>query len=52
MRGRRFEQTGGVFAGIRGGFFRVENDSDASRSFAAVERRYSDRLLGSWIAIG
>ena len=45
MRGRRLEKTGGVFAGIRGGFFRAENDADACRSFAAVERHYSDRLL-------
>ena len=46
MRGRRLEKTGGVFAGIRRGFFRAENDADARRSFAAVEWHYSDRLLG------
>ena len=45
MRGRRLVKTGGVFAGIRGGFFRAENDADVSRSFAAVEWYYSDRLL-------
>ena len=45
MRGRRLEKTGGVFAGIRRGFFRAENDADARRSFAAVEWHYSDRLL-------
>ena len=31
--------------GIRRGLFRAENDADACRSFAAVERHYSDRLL-------
>jgi len=36
MRGRRREKTGGVFAGIRWGFFRAENDADACRSCAAV----------------
>jgi len=36
MQGRRFENTGGVFTGIRWGCFRAENDADASRSFAAV----------------
>jgi len=46
MRGRRLEKTGGVFAGIRWGFFRAENDADACRSFAAVEWHYSDRLRG------
>ncbi len=45
MLGRRLEKTGGVFAGIRRGFFRAENDADACRSFAAVERHHSDRLL-------
>ena len=45
MSGARLKKTGGVFAGIRGGFFRAENDADAGRSFAAVERHYSDRLL-------
>ena len=46
MSGARLEKTGGVFAGIRGGFFRAENDADASRSFAAVEWYDLDRLLG------
>jgi len=46
MRGRRLEKTGGVVAGIRGEFFRAENDADACRSFAAVEWHYSDRLRG------
>jgi len=46
MRGRRPGKTGDVFAGIRGGFFRAENDTDGRRSFAAVERSMSDRLLG------
>ena len=45
MQGRRLEETGGVFAGIRRGFLGTENDTDAGRSFAAVERHYSDRLL-------
>jgi hypothetical protein len=49
MRGRRLEKTGGVFAGIRRGFFRAENDADACRSFAAVEWHDSDR---SWIDVG
>jgi len=39
------EKTGGVFAGIRWGFFRAENDADACRSFVAAEWHYSDRLL-------
>jgi hypothetical protein len=45
MRGRRPGITGGVFAGIHGEFFRAENDADGRRSFAAVERSMSDRLL-------
>ena len=45
MSGARLEKTGGVFAGIRRGFFRAENDADASRSFAAVQWYDSDRLL-------
>jgi hypothetical protein len=54
MRGRRLAKTGGVFAGIGThcnpgvmgpGFFRAENDADGCRSFAAVERSMSDRLL-------
>ncbi len=45
MQGGRLEKTGGVFAEIRGGFFRAENDADACRSFAAVEWHDSDRLL-------
>jgi hypothetical protein len=51
MRGRRPGKTGGVFAGIRSGFFRAENDADGCGSFAAVEWSMSDRLLGrgsSW----
>ena len=48
MRGRRLEKTGGVFAGIRGGFFRAENDAGACGSFAAVEWHDSDRLLTRW----
>jgi hypothetical protein len=46
MRGRRLGKTGGVFAGIHGGFFRAENDADGCRSFVAVERSLSDRFLG------
>ena len=46
MSGARLEQTGGAFAGIRGGFFGAENDADACGSFAAVEWHDSDRLLG------
>ena len=45
MQDHRLEKTGGVFAGIRRGFFRDENDADAGRSFAAAEWHYSDRLL-------
>ena len=45
MSGARLEQTGGAFAGIRGGFFGAENDADACGSFAAVEWHDSDRLL-------
>ena len=45
MRGRRDEKTGGVFAGIHGGFFRAENDADGRGSFAAVEGSMLDRLL-------
>ena len=48
MRGRRLGKTGGVFAGIHGGFFRAENDADGRGSFAAVERSMSDRLLEPW----
>jgi hypothetical protein len=47
MRGRRPGKTGGVFAGIHGGFFRAEHDADGRRSFAAVERSMSDRLLST-----
>ena len=46
MRGRRPGKTGGVFAGIHGGFFLAENDADGRGSFAAVERSMPDRLLG------
>lgn len=49
MRGHRLEKPGGVFAEIRRGVFRAENDADACRSFAAVEWHYSERLLGSEI---
>jgi hypothetical protein len=45
MRDRRPRKTGGVFAGIRLGFFEAENKADAWTSFAAVERSISDRLL-------
>ena len=45
MRDRRPGKTGGVFVGIRRGFFRAENNADGRRSFAAVERSMSDRLL-------
>ncbi len=46
MRGLRPGKTGGVFAGIHGGFFRGENDADGRGSFAVVERSMSDRLQG------
>jgi hypothetical protein len=46
MRGRRPRKTGGVFTGIRGGFFRAEHDADGRGSFAAVERSMSNRLQG------
>jgi hypothetical protein len=46
MRDRTPGKTGGVFAGIRGGFFRAENEADGRGSFAAVEGSMSDRLLG------
>jgi len=36
MQGRRPGKTGGVFTGIRWGFFRAENDADGCGSFAAV----------------
>jgi len=36
MRGRRPGKTGGLFGGIRWGFFRAENDADGCGSFAAV----------------
>jgi len=36
MQGRRPGKTGSVFAGIRWGFFRAENDADGRESFAAV----------------
>jgi hypothetical protein len=45
MQGRRLAKTEGVFAGIRGGLFRTENDGDACRSCAAGEWHDSDRLL-------
>ena len=48
MQDRRLEKPGGVFAGIRRGFFRAENEADAGRSFAAVEWHYSDRLLAPY----
>jgi hypothetical protein len=38
-------KTGGVLAGIHRGLFRAEHDADGRRSFAAVERSMSDRLL-------
>jgi len=47
MRGRRPGKTGGVFAGIHGGFFRAEHDADGRGTFAAVERSMSDRLLST-----
>jgi hypothetical protein len=47
MLGRRPEKTGCVFSAIRRGFFRAENNADGLGSFAAVEWRYSDRLLTS-----
>jgi hypothetical protein len=47
MLGRRLEKTGGVFTGIRGGFFRAENAADGLGSFAAAEERFSGRLLGT-----
>ena len=37
MSGARLEKPGGVFAEIRRGVFRAENDADACRSFAALE---------------
>ena len=37
MNGARLEKAGGVFAGVRGGFIRAENDLDAGRSSAGVE---------------
>jgi len=49
MQGRRPGKTGGIFAGIRLGFFRPANDAHGRRSFAAVERSISDRLLGKEI---
>jgi len=45
MSGAKPGKTGGVFAGIRRGFFRAENDADGRGSFAAVERSMSGRLL-------
>jgi hypothetical protein len=45
MQGRKFQETGGVLSAIRRGFLGTENDTDAGRSCAAVERHYSDRLL-------
>ena len=47
MRGRRPGKTGGVLAGIHGGFFLAEHDADGCASCAAVERSMSDRLLGA-----
>ena len=46
MRVRRPGKTGGVFAAIHRGFFRAEHDADGRRSFVAVERSMSDKLLG------
>ena len=45
MRGRSPEITGGVFAGIHGGFFQAENDTDGRESSGAAEGSKSDRLL-------
>ncbi len=36
MQGRRFQETGGVFAAIRRGFLGTENDADTGRLFAGV----------------
>ena len=47
MRGRRREKTGGVFAEIRRGFFRAENEADAGSSIALAEWHGSDRVLRS-----
>ena len=44
MRGRRPGKTGGVFAGIRRGFFLAENDADGRESFPAVEKSMLNRL--------
>ena len=45
MHGLTPRKTGGVFAGIRRGFFVAENIADVRPSFAAVEWSMSDRLL-------
>ena len=45
LRGRRPQKTGGVFAGIRRGFFGTENNVNAWPSFATVEWSMWDRLL-------
>jgi hypothetical protein len=47
MQGRRSETTGGVFAAIRRGLFRVENDADGHGAFTAAEWWLSDRLEGA-----
>ncbi len=52
MLGRRPEKTGCVFSAIRRGIFRAENNAHPHGgyplgSFAAIEWRYSDRLLMS-----
>ena len=52
MSGARLEKTGVVFAGIRGGFFRTENDADAGRSFAAGGWQCLDRLLKGALQAG
>jgi hypothetical protein len=50
IRGRRLGRPGSVFAGIRWGLFRAENDVVGRGSFAVVERPLSDRLLAQRIA--
>lgn len=38
-------KTGGLFAGIRGGFYRAENGADGPASLAAIEGAMSQGLL-------
>ncbi len=51
LRGRRPEKPEAYSLEYVEDFFGTENDADGRRSFAAVERPMSDRLLRRWLVI-